>query len=535
MARKTNKQKAQELVAKMARLRSEAKTPEELKAWAENALTEIDEAIKLDPGNAGAWFLRGLAKNDLGNQQGAIDDYTKAIELNPTDANLWNSRGLAKNASGDHQGAIDDFTKAIELNSEFAHAWSHRGFARNELGENQGAIIDCSEAIKLDPKIAPAWNSRGFAKNALGDHQGALGDFTEAIELNPEFAHAWSHRGFTKNELGDHQGAIIDCSEAIRLDPKIAPAWNSRGFAKNALGDHQGALGDFTEGLKLNPEEAPAWNNRGFAKTALKNYQDAIDDYTKAIELKPQTASTWLNRGIAKRHLGKYDDAIKDFDEAQKLEPNNIYIRQFILETENAELRKATDKYKGEYRKQMKWALWALQIHLFFYRIARIALLLALFAVTILYFAWTFDILLCWRDLACIADAPKEIPDSDWPSTLLSIFSRFSTISVIIVPIVWGIRLLNAGINRAEILKWDLFSRNNVDNSIEYYKEELGNDRNDIIVTYMNNWINKNPADRLTDLQRKKSANKKQPENEALPQEVRDFLKHLTESKQKDD
>ena len=264
--------------------------------------------------------------------------------------------------------------------------------------------------------------------------------------------------------------------------------------------------------------------NRGDAKSDLGYHQDALDDLTKAIELDPNLAVAWHNRGAAKFRLEKYDDAIKDFDQAQKLEPENPYISQFRLEVEIEKLHKTTDKYKGEYRKQMKRELIALRIYLFLYRLTRTVLLLTLFAIIILYFAWMLGILACWGDLACIADVPKEIPDSDWPSTLLSIFLRFSAISLIIVPIVWGIKLLNTGINRAEILKWDLFSRNNVDNSIEYYKNELGNNRNDIIITYMNNWINKNPADRLTALQHKKSANKEQSETETLLQEQ--LIKH---------
>ena len=532
MARKTNKQKAQELVAEVARLRSEAKTPEELKAWAENALTKMDEeALKLDSKNAGAWFLRGLAKNDLGDQQGAIDDYSEAIKLNPTDANLWVNRAIEKDELGDRQGAIEDFTEAIKLNPTDAKLWNSRGFAKNASGDHQSAIDDFTKAIELNPKFDRAWSNRGLAKKQLGNHHGAIDDWTKAIEFNPTNALAWNYRGATKNELGDHQGAIIDCSEAIRLDPQIANAWNNRGFAKNALGDHQGALDDFTEGLKLDPEEAPAWNNRGIAKNALGNYQDAIDDYTKAIEIKPQTASTWLNRGIAKRNFGKYDDAIKDFDKAQKLEPNNIHIRQVVLEIENAEFRQTNEAIKSIYRTQMNDELEALKKSLSQYRRARKWLLVALFLVIILYFTWALGILSCGGNLSCISSAPSKIPNSDWLSTI----SRFSTISFIVVPIIWGIRLLNAGINRAEILKWDLFSRDNVDNSIEYYRRDLRDKRIDIIVAYMNNWINKNPADRLTDLQRKKSANKKQPENETLLKKIKNLLEQLTKSNTKGD
>ena len=533
MAQKTDKQKAKELVDEGERLFFEAKTSEEQKVWAEDTLSKMDKAIKFDPDNVDAWIWRGLAKRKLSDYQGAIDDYTKAIEIDPKDSVTWQNRGFAKNELGNHRGAFDDCTKAIELDPQNVIAWNNRGFAKNELGDHQSAIDDYTKAIELNPQIAAIWNNRGNAKNALGDHQDAIDDFTKAIEIDPKYAPTWHKRGEIKDDLGDYRGAIDDYAKAIELDPKNAAIWSNRGFAKNAIRDHQGAIDDCTKAIEIDPSYADAWKNRGFAKNALRDYQDAIDDFTKAIELNPKDAAAWLNRGIAKRHLGQHDDAIKDTNEAQKLEPENTYIRLSRLEAENADLRKKTEDHKGKYIKQMEDESTALQKDLSKYRRTRNKLLVALFVVIILYFL--LNTLSCWWNLSCIATESGKTQDSDWLSTILSTVSRFSIISFIVFPIIWGIKLLNARINRAEILKWDLFSRNNVDNSIEYYRRELGNNRNDIIVDYMNNWINKNPADRLVALQRKKSANKEQPENETLLQEIKNLLEQLTKRNTKED
>ncbi|WP_082801150.1 tetratricopeptide repeat protein [Cylindrospermopsis raciborskii] len=47
--------------------------------------------------------------------RGAIDDYTQAIKLNPNDALAYYNRGIARSNLGDNQGAIADLQKAADL------------------------------------------------------------------------------------------------------------------------------------------------------------------------------------------------------------------------------------------------------------------------------------------------------------------------------------------------------------------------------------------------------------------------------------
>ena len=73
----------------------------------------------------------------------------KAIELNPNFAEAYSNRGLAKYNLGDNQGAIVDYNKAIELNPNFADAYYSRGNSYQQLGEKQQALADFREASRL--------------------------------------------------------------------------------------------------------------------------------------------------------------------------------------------------------------------------------------------------------------------------------------------------------------------------------------------------------------------------------------------------
>jgi tetratricopeptide (TPR) repeat protein len=229
----------------------------------QSAFTTINQAIRLQPNYAGAYFIRATVRHTSGDKQGALKDYSEAIRLNPQFATAYNNRGSVRDDLGDKQGAITDYTEVIRMNPQDAVAYSNRGSVRDDLGDKQGALKDFTEAIRLNPQLAMAYYNRANIRRELGDKQGALKDFTEAIRLNPDFAIAFNNRGAARAELGDEQGALKDYTEAIRLNPQYAEAFYNRGNTRRELGDKQGALKDYTEAIRLNPQDALAFYNRG--------------------------------------------------------------------------------------------------------------------------------------------------------------------------------------------------------------------------------------------------------------------------------
>ncbi len=74
--------------------------------------------MKLDPKNAGAYYIRGCAFEKLGELEQSIDDFTTVLEIDPNHINAAYARGACENKRGNFAKAIEDYNMALEKDQE---------------------------------------------------------------------------------------------------------------------------------------------------------------------------------------------------------------------------------------------------------------------------------------------------------------------------------------------------------------------------------------------------------------------------------
>ncbi len=79
----------------------------------------------------------------------AIADLNKAIKLYPDFAHAYYNRGNLKALSGDLPAAYDDYTRAVELNPAFAEAHFNRGIIQLFMKDTRKGCLDLSKAGEL--------------------------------------------------------------------------------------------------------------------------------------------------------------------------------------------------------------------------------------------------------------------------------------------------------------------------------------------------------------------------------------------------
>ncbi|MBS4012137.1 MAG: tetratricopeptide repeat protein [Bacteroidetes bacterium] len=121
----------------------------------EVAIKYFTAATEKNPKFADAYFRRGLAKDNLGLTEEAIEDYSTAISIEEKPV-FYNNRGINKAILGIYEEAIHDYNMAIELDNKYAIAYINRGYAYSEIGRLIDACKDFNKALELEHFMAPS-------------------------------------------------------------------------------------------------------------------------------------------------------------------------------------------------------------------------------------------------------------------------------------------------------------------------------------------------------------------------------------------
>ena len=202
---------------------------------------------------ATTYHNRGVAYSNIGRYEQALTDFDKAIGLNPLCSVFYWNRGKMYRVLGDNDHAIVDFNETIRLKPDDALAYYERGIAYANKAQFCEALADFDEAVELKPDEAVLYCGRGVTYSSIGNHGAAIADFGKAMELDPKNALAYQNCAFAYRHLGQYEQAIRLASRAIRLNPANASAHLERGVAY-LLKRHWGrALDDFVRADENDP------------------------------------------------------------------------------------------------------------------------------------------------------------------------------------------------------------------------------------------------------------------------------------------
>jgi lipoprotein NlpI len=185
----------------------------------------------------------------------ALSDCNEAIRIEPGLAAAYANRGNVYLSKVDAEHAFADFNEAIRLDPKTGWFYSARGDLYKNRGDFDHALADLSESIRLDPTYAIAYFFRSDLYKSKGDVDHALADLNDSIRLDPNYAMAYLKRGSLSYTLGNIPGALIDFNKSIQVDPDNEAAYFNRGVAYFIVGGRVAdAEADFRKASKLDPK-----------------------------------------------------------------------------------------------------------------------------------------------------------------------------------------------------------------------------------------------------------------------------------------
>jgi len=204
--------------------------------------------------------------NKRGDYEAGLALCSRALESGDlSDAGIVvarNNRGIAYNDKGDYDRAIQDFDAAIRLKPDYAKAYYNRGNTYFNKGDYDRAIQDNDAAIRLDPDDGVTYHNRGNAYASKGEYDRALQDYDQAIRLEPDSAEAYFNRGNAYFNKRDYGLAVQDYEQSVRLKAEFAgdAAWY-QGEALFYLARFEEAAVAFDRSVEAEPTDAygPLW------------------------------------------------------------------------------------------------------------------------------------------------------------------------------------------------------------------------------------------------------------------------------------
>ena len=243
-----------------------------------------------EPKTAADYALRGEARRARGELANALSDLDAAIRLDPGSADDHVIRARVLLAQKQPGAALDDLDKALTLDPENLDALLLRASLRHRKKDDAGAAADLAAAQKLAP--AGSTQSRYIASLYV-----AMGEPANALPL----LDAWIHAHEDDSTLGS------------ALNERC---W-ARALANQAL---DGALHDCRKAIKRDGDRAAYLDSLGMVYLRMGNDAESIKAYRQALAQSPHTAWSHYGLGLAELHAGQIDAGKAELATARSLD-----------------------------------------------------------------------------------------------------------------------------------------------------------------------------------------------------------------------
>ena len=123
-------------------------------------MTALEDEVKRNPANVGAWIQLGHMYFDRDLHEKAIHAYEKSLALSPDNTNVLTDLGIMYRRSGNPEKAVELFDRVIVLDPQQENARFNKGIVLlHDLKDTKGAIAAWEGLLKINP-VAMAPNGQ---------------------------------------------------------------------------------------------------------------------------------------------------------------------------------------------------------------------------------------------------------------------------------------------------------------------------------------------------------------------------------------
>ncbi len=219
---------------------------------------------------------RSYATDEINYHQ-AINHLSEIINLNPFFEYSYYFRGIAYENIGKWDLALEDYSTLIKLSNKTTLGYRKRAyFYFIHIGDAKKALEDCAEGLKINEQDEQCLEIMILINECiLNDLEKEFELVNKLLEINPNHLDCLRRRAFYYYKRKEFSNAISNVDIAIKLNPNNVGLYSLKGRICAAKFDYQIAIQNFTYAINN-------WN-KGIEKSyVISNvYMEISDIYSK--------------------------------------------------------------------------------------------------------------------------------------------------------------------------------------------------------------------------------------------------------------
>lgn len=281
----------------------------------DNALSNCDKALELNPQAYGVRYTRGRTLMELERPEEALDEFKRVLEINPIHENALQAAGYVSAQLGQEEEARRYYSEYLELNPANSAVRMRVAYDLAQAGDPMGATVLIEEGLEIDPENVDLYEQLGnFAFSAAGKEMEKQGD----AEMSPEvealyrkaidaYSRVFEAKGAETNvnqlrnvvaahvQLNELDQATTMAQRALETHPDEAVLWSIYADALQRNGDLNGAINALNEIKRIDPEYANLSVRQGNWLLESGRRNDAVPYLKEAVQRGEQPADVVAN------------------------------------------------------------------------------------------------------------------------------------------------------------------------------------------------------------------------------------------------
>ena len=251
------------------------------------AMWALEGMLKAAPGNSELHYLAGIASDNLGNNEQALEHLAKVKPDSKFYKNAVVQRALLYHDLGKIDRAIKVVQNALVHDPSNADYFLYLGSFYEELERYDDAVKVLREGLEKDAQNPRLHFRLGVVYDKMGRRESSISAIKAVLRLTPNDAEALNYLGYTYADMGinldEAQGLI---QTALKLKPDDGYITDSLGWVYFKRGEYRQALKWLNKAVELVPDDPVILEHIGDVYLKMKSREKAMTYYERSLKKK---------------------------------------------------------------------------------------------------------------------------------------------------------------------------------------------------------------------------------------------------------